>query len=97
MQRLSCSIGAWLSLLVVMSTPMACVGNGLPDVAAPEMKQFEPGQLVAVINEEYVLAGDLLVLIEHQLQDFKNRVSEEQMVEIREKMMRQALAQIVQS
>jgi parvulin-like peptidyl-prolyl isomerase len=62
-----------------------------------EMKQFAPGVLVAVINEEYVLAGDLLVLIEPQLREAKKQVSESQLAEIREKMMRQALTQIVQS
>lgn len=64
---------------------------------ASEMKQFAPGVLVAVINEEYILAGDLLVLIEPQLRAAKEQATESQLVEIREKMMRQALAQIVQS
>jgi len=63
----------------------------------PEMKQFEPGLLVAVINEEYVLAGDLLVFIEPQLKEVRARASEAQVAEIREKLMRQALTQIVQS
>jgi parvulin-like peptidyl-prolyl isomerase len=61
------------------------------------MKQFDPGVLVAVINEEYVLAGDLLVLIEPQLREAKERAPASQLPEIRERMMRQALAQVVQS
>ncbi len=97
MQRLSCSIRVLLSIFIGISIPLGCIGEVIPNVASPEMKQFEPGLLVAVINEEYILAGDLLVLIERQLQEFKERASEEQLVEIREKMMRQALAQIVQS
>jgi len=79
----------------VASLPNAIQGE--PAADASEMKQFAPGVLVAVINEEYVLAGDLLVLIEPQLREAKKQVSESQLVEIREKMMRQALGQIVQS
>ncbi len=81
-------------------TYIASLPNGIqnpPDAAAPAMKAFAPGVLVAVINEEYVLAGDLMVLIEPQLREAKKQVSESQFAEIREKMMRQALAQIVQS
>jgi hypothetical protein len=79
---------------------VASLPNGLqgpPAADASEMKPFAPGVLVAVINEEYVLAGDLLVLIEPQLREAKKQVTESQFAEIREKMMRQALAQIVQS
>ena len=68
-----------------------------PAVVANEMKQFAPGTLVAVINEEYVLAGDLLALIEPQLREAKERATASQLAEIREKMMRQALSQVVQS
>ncbi len=87
----------------VASLPNAVPGESAAGAVAPfaadasEMKQFEPGMLVAVINEEYVLAGDLLVLIEPQLREAKKQVSESQLAEIREKMMRQALGQIVQS
>ncbi|MDZ4853085.1 MAG: peptidylprolyl isomerase [Pirellulaceae bacterium] len=89
-----------LALLLIISTSGTCsFGQSNPETPpiSTEMKQFAPGVLVAVIGEEYVLAGDLLALIETQLQEIKDRASETQYAEIRDKMMRQALAQVVQS
>ena len=67
------------------------------EVKNSEMTEFAPGALVAVIGEEYLLAGDLMVFIEPQLREVKARASEAQLADIRERLMRQALGQIVQS
>ncbi len=76
------------------------VATGAPQVGKPVSqvsKKFTPGQTVAVVGEEYVLAGDLLVFVEPQLMGAKDQLTESQIEMYREKMMRQVLIQVAQS
>lgn len=71
-----------------------------PSTPNPDYKpsqKFQQGELVAVVGEEYVLAGDLLVFVEPQLMAAKDKLPESQIEVYREKMMRQVLVQVAQS
>jgi parvulin-like peptidyl-prolyl isomerase len=74
------------------------VASGEP--AAPDISDFtffEAGELIAVIGEEMIVAGDLMPFIEGQLKEIAEQAPKDQMEMIREKLMRQVLGQLVQS
>jgi hypothetical protein len=82
--------------------PAATAGETLnlpsPESAGePTLQRFERGDLVAVIGEEYVLAGDLLPFFDQQLHEIAQKVPEDQVEMYRERLTRQSLAQVVQS
>jgi parvulin-like peptidyl-prolyl isomerase len=58
---------------------------------------FAPGEAVALIGEEWVLAGDMLPFIESQMIEIEEKAPKEMLPMFREKMTRQALVQFAQS
>lgn len=62
----------------------------------PTIKEFDAGDLIAVVGEERVLAGDMLVFIEPIIEKNREKISKRQEAEVRASLTRQALKQYVE-
>ncbi len=70
--------------------------NAAPLVGA-NFDYFAPGEAIALIGEDWVLAGDMLPFIESQMIEIEEKAPKEMLPMLREKMTRQALVQFAQS
>jgi parvulin-like peptidyl-prolyl isomerase len=68
-----------------------------PSLPPANYELLDGGELVAVVGEEYILAGDLMVLFESQINEIEEKAPKDQVAFYKEKLMRQALEQFVQS
>ncbi len=48
---------------------------GPPATAQSQMTRFEPGKIVAVVGDQYILAGEALPLVEQMMEPFYKKVS----------------------
>lgn len=62
----------------------------------PLTEEFKDGQLICVVGEERILAGDMRVLIEEVIEKNRSRINPTQERELRVQLTRQALAQYVE-
>jgi len=69
----------------------------MPNSGALAVDDFPPGELVAVVGEEPILAADLFTVVDPMLVDAKEQASESQYQELRLKLMRQSLAKLAQT
>lgn len=69
----------------------------VPSTTETSFKRFAGGDLVAVVGEETILAGDLDPFIESQLKEIESKVPADEFDFYRERIMRQALLPFVQN
>lgn len=65
--------------------------------AEPPAAPFRAGELICVVGEERILAGDLALYIEPTLEQLRSKLTENQQHEVRAKLMRQALPRYVET
>ncbi len=63
---------------------------------AATVREFDAGELIAVVGTEHILAGDMLVFIEPILEQMRGKVSPEQEQARKSQLIRQALVQYVE-
>jgi len=75
----------------------------VPSSTAPQalevaaIDQFPPGELVAIVGEEPILAADLFSMVDPMLIDAKEKLTDEQFEALREKLVRQSLGKLIQT
>jgi len=75
----------------------AAENRAAADRRAPAVRGqlFEPAKIIAVVGDQYILAGDLMGAVEMALAPYKDQFTEEQMQQQRMRLLRQALKQSI--
>ncbi|MDX1925890.1 MAG: peptidylprolyl isomerase [Pirellulaceae bacterium] len=87
------------TLVSTSAVGSAGVSGGTSASAASDQasfREFDAGELVAVVGTEHVLAGDMMVFIEPILEKNRDKMTPEQEKQVKAKLIRDVLAQYVE-
>lgn len=78
----------------VAGTLVSATANS--NIGQADFREFDAGELVAVVGTEHVLAGDMMVFIEPILEKNRGKITPEQEKQLKAKLIRDVLAQYVE-